>query len=279
MYISLLVICCLSAQQLFGVVSLNRTGHKQTLSVTKKTHSLDDKQMENPHMPKMVQPTENRGVMTRNFANKDLKEVFTEIYKKNFWLGPDSLSGQGSSIATTAIVRTELPALWDALKIEKILDAGCGDFYWMRTVDLKQRLYVGIDIVPEMIELNRTHYADEHHHFFCLDVTSDPLVQVDMVICRDVLAHLDCQKACAALRNFKASGSTFLLATTHQSGQKNESVTCGHHCPYDLTSSPFNLPEPLLLIEETTAEEQTLKQKKAMGLWLLQDLDLDCLEY
>ena len=279
MHKSVLIICCLCSLQLFGIVTLDRTGKKQILSRSEDAHDLNDQQMKNPHMPMMVRPTEDRRVMTINFADKNIKEVFTEIYKKNFWLGPDSLSGQGSSIATTAIIRTELPALWDALKIEKVLDAGCGDFYWMRTIDLKQRLYVGIDVVPEMIVTNRAHFGDEQHHFFCLDVTEDPLAQVDMIICRDVLAHLDCQKVCAALRNFKASGSTFLLATTHLSVPKNESVTCGHHFPYDLTISPFNLPQPLLFIEETTAEGETLQQKKAMGLWLLQDLNLNCLEY
>ena len=279
MHKSLLILCCLCSLQLFGIVTLDRTGKKQTLSRSEDTHDLNDKQMENPHMPVMVRPTEDRGLMTRNFVGKNVKEVFTEIYKKNFWLGPDSLSGQGSSIATTVIIRTELPALWDALKVEKILDAGCGDFYWMRTIDLKQRLYVGIDVVPEMITTNRAHFGDEQHHFFCLDVTEDPLAQVDMIICRDVLAHLDYQKACHALRNFKASGSIFLLATTHLSGHKNEPVINGHHFPYDLTQAPFNLPKPLILIEETTAEQETLKQKKAMGLWLLQDLDLDCLKY
>jgi SAM-dependent methyltransferase len=264
-------------QHVFAVTVLERTGKKNPIELTK-THVMNDDALSNPHMPEMVKPSIHRNVMAKAFEDKDIKDVFAEIYRENFWLGTKSRSGQGSTLVTTAVIREELPQLFDMFKIETILDAGCGDYYWMRTVDMKSRLYFGVDIVPEMIEKNREHFADDNHHFLCLNLAEDLLPRVDMVICRDVLAHLDAQTVCKVLRNLKASGSTFLLATTHETG-KNRSIIPGNHYPYDLTVAPFNLSEPLILIKETTAEDSSLQDKKAMGLWLLQDLDLNCLEY
>lgn len=273
----LLIAYCFSIQHIFAVTVLERSGKKNPIELTK-AHVMNDDVLANPHMPEMVKPSIHRNVMAKAFEDKDIKDVFTEIYRENFWLGTKSRSGQGSTLITTAVVREELPQLFDMFKIETILDAGCGDYYWMRTVDMKGRLYFGIDIVPEMIEKNREYFADDNHHFLCLNLAEDLLPKVDMVICRDVLAHLDAQTVCKVLRNVKASGSTFLLATTHETG-KNRSIVAGNHYPYDLTVEPFNLPEPLILIKETTAEDSSLQDKKAMGLWLLQDLDLNCLEY
>jgi SAM-dependent methyltransferase len=237
-----------------------------------------DQELCNVHMPHMVTPPD-RYQMTQEFAKKDIVDVFAEIYHSNYWLGDKSRSGQGSSLSSTELIRNELTALCDALKIDTILDIGCGDYYWMQTVDLKKRHYLGVDIVPEMIMKNREHFTDEQHHFLCLDSTKDPLPHADMIICRDVLAHLNYTDACNLLRNMKASGSQFVLMTTHLDTELNEEKHTGHHVPYDLTKSPFNLSHPIVLIEETTAEKETRAQRKAMGLWLLQDLDLNCLEH
>jgi SAM-dependent methyltransferase len=273
----LMIACCFSIQYILAVTVLERTGKKSTIEQVKSPVISDDA-LSNPHMPEMIRPSIHRNVIAKTFEDKDIKDVFAEIYRENFWLGTKSRSGQGSTLVTTAVIRQELPQLFDMFKIDTVLDAGCGDHYWMRTVDMKGRLYFGVDIVPEMIEKNRAHFADDNHHFLCLNVAEDLLPKADLVICRDVLAHLDVNTACKVLRNLKASGSTFLLATTHETG-KNRSIIPVNHYPYDLTVAPFNLPEPLILIKETTAEESSLEDKKAMGLWLLQDLDLNCLEY
>lgn len=265
---------CLSIHPIFGIVGLDRSGAKTEMNRDKQEAEV----LCNPHMPAMIRPEENRTHMTKQFAHKTTQEVFTEIYKTNFWLGTQSLSGQGSSILTTKTVRSELPKLFKVLNVQSMVDAGCGDFYWMQTVDLSNISYIGTDIVPDMIHTNRTHFGNERRHFLCLDVTADPLPRADLILCRDVIAHLDYQKACKALRNFKESGSTFLLMTTHASGVDNRQIVPGDHCPYDMTKPPFNLPEPLAIIEELEAEPETAVQKKAMGLWLLRDLDLTCLQ-
>jgi hypothetical protein len=40
-----------------------------------------------------------------------------------------------------------------------IVDLGCGDFYWMKEVDLPCK-YIGLDIVQEVIEENKEMYEN-----------------------------------------------------------------------------------------------------------------------
>lgn len=239
--------------------------------------AISDQGMTNAHMPKPLMPL-NRYAITKSFENKKMADVFSTIYKTNYWCGPKSRSGNGSSLVTTKIVRDELSNLCKSLGIKTVLDIGCGDFYWMRTVDLHGAEYIGVDIVPEMIKKNCEIYADAKHTFLCLNSAEDSLPKADLVICRDVLMHLNFSTVYNVLQKIKESGSKYALMTTHLSTTRNENIVCGRHCPYKLTIAPFNLPEPIVLIEELCAEEFARKQRKALGLWLVDDIDLSCFE-
>lgn len=273
-----LLISLLVYTPLFGIVTISRnTPDAKPLIQTMAKKMAEDSEACNVHMPEMIMPSD-RIEMTQNFAHKNIGEVFAEIYHSNYWCGSKSRSGQGSSLATTRIIRKELTVLCDALQINTLLDLGCGDYYWMRSVELKCD-YIGADIVPEMIALNRTHYTDAKHHFLCLNCVEDPLPTADMVLCRDVIAHLNYEDACNLLRNIKASGSKFLLMTTHLDTTQNNEKHTGHHMAYNMTKAPFHLSSPLVLIEETSAETETREQRKAMGLWLIDDINIDCFEH
>ncbi len=265
--------------QLFGIRTIGRNTPLRSINKTpatqvKKVAPTTTQETHNVHMPHMITPPD-RHQMTQEFAHKNMHDVFAEIYHTNYWMGAKSRSGQGSSLRSTSVIRSELSVLCDALQIKTILDIGCGDYYWMQKVHLPDCAYMGVDIVPEMIELNRKHYADKSHHFLCLDSVHDPLPEAELVLCRDVIAHLNYDEACDLLRNVKASGSKFLLMSTHLETRENEQKHTGHHSPYNMTIPPFNLSDPLVLIEETSVEPETRAQRKAMGLWLLSDIDVD----
>lgn len=241
-------------------------------------NTCTDQHMTNVHMPKRLIPI-NRYMLTKAFEHQEMADVFSTIYNTNYWCGPKSRSGHGSSLITTQIVRDELSKLCASLEIKTVLDIGCGDFYWMRTVDLHGAEYIGVDIVPEMIKKNCETYADEKHTFLCLNSAEDSLPKADLVICRDVLMHLSFPTVYKVLQNIKASGSKYALMTTHLSTTRNENIVCGRHWPYKLTIAPFNLPEPIALIEELCAEKFARDQRKALGLWLIDEIDLDNFVY
>src|ERR1700687_2346631 len=86
-----------------------------------------------------------------SFAGLDLGQRFRRIHDTNLWGAAASLSGLGSEIDATAALRTELPRLLEKLGVTSLLDAPCGDAGWINRASLGVQ-YVGIDIVPSLIE-------------------------------------------------------------------------------------------------------------------------------
>src|ERR1044072_7300935 len=64
------------------------------------------------------------------------QEVFTDIFRSNRWGGTSSVSGSGSDLEQTRVLRRELPSLVQELQINTLLDIPCGDFNWMKEVEL-----------------------------------------------------------------------------------------------------------------------------------------------
>jgi FMN-dependent NADH-azoreductase len=64
-------------------------------------------------------------------------------------------------------------------------------------------LYVGADIVDELIQSNKRKYPK--HYFRVLDITQDELPKVDLMMVRDCLVHLSDADVKKALTNIKRS--------------------------------------------------------------------------
>src|SRR5690349_3774091 len=98
--------------------------------------------------------------------------VFGRMYKHRMW-GRDlaSASGSGSDLVQTAAVRAQLPGLLSDFGIRTLVDAPCGDYHWMSAVAMPSSLemYIGIDIVPELIESLTQRHGDRQHTFLCRD--------------------------------------------------------------------------------------------------------------
>jgi hypothetical protein len=196
-----------------------------------------------------------------------LQAIFTNIYETNGFGGDESKSGGGSSLAATKVLRGLLPGLFMSRGIISILDAPCGDMNWMKTVDLTGIRYIGADIVEEIITRNRDQHRDKE--FELLNLISDPLPKVDLIICRDCLVHLPTVDAMSALDNFKNSGSKYLLATTFPLHNENPDVFTGAWRPLNLATHPFDLGEPIEVLNEGYTDDYGLFVDKSMGMWRL----------
>ena len=100
-----------------------------------------------------------------------------------------------------------------------MLDAPCGDFFWMKELDIGPVDYAGADIVAPMIEENRKRFGGEKRRFFVAYLIRDRLLPVDLILCRDCLIHLSNEDALKALQNIKRSGARYLLTTTYPERQ------------------------------------------------------------
>lgn len=200
----------------------------------------------------------------------EMAETFTAIYQTNAWQNAESRSGPGSTVARCEPVVRALAELIREFAVGTLLDAPCGDFNWMKDIPLPGTAYLGVDVVPEMIERNLRLYGAPGRAFRCLDITRGPLPRVDMIFCRDCLVHLCHVDALKALTVFKRSGSRYLATTTFPAQEANEDVATGGWRPLNLEKAPFFLPPPVRLVSDgCPIPEYT---DKALGVWCLEHL-------
>jgi hypothetical protein len=208
-----------------------------------------------------------KDVCRDRFATRHKAEaIFSDIYENNLWENSESVSGRGSTLARTTVIRRELPALLKELGAKSLLDAPCGDFNWMRKTDLGEVRYIGADVVSSLISRNLRLYGSKGRTFLTLDLTADSLPAVDVILCRDCFIHFSFRDIRAALLNFKQSNAKFLFATTHTLVQAHRDIATGAGRNCNLQLPPFNFPEPLKIILEDSASA------KCLGVWRLDQL-------
>ena len=200
---------------------------------------------------------------------RTVRAAFTRHFERRDWDEPESASGRGSSLRSTDTVRRELPALFEEFQVQRVTDAGCGDFHWLRELGDKLPSYVGIEVVEALARDNQQRYGSDRRRFVSLDIIRDPVPAADLILCRDCLVHLKNRQVVAALRNFRSSGSTYLLATTFTGPHRNQDIPLGGWRPLNLSNPPFDLGPPIRLLSEGESVEDPRFSDKALGLWRL----------
>ena len=136
--------------------------------------------------------------------------IFQDIYRRNHWSGSVSPSGQGASPDQIREISRAYRRCF-AVGVDTLLDLPCGDYTWMRLIDLPIASYIGADLLAELVQPLQTTYGDESHRFLALDLTQVRLPSADILLCRDCLVHLSLVDTGRALANVLASGIPYLL--------------------------------------------------------------------
>ena len=191
------------------------------------------------------------------------EDRFNYIFENNKWKDPESVSGAGSSLRVTENIRAEIPRLLEGFGIASMLDAPCGDYNWFGHIKRDKVGYVGGDIVKALVDANNEKYADEKTRFVHLDVTKDELPEVELWMCRDCFIHLSYDLIEQAFANFRRSNIRYLLLSTYPDVSENHDIPTGHARMLNFMLPPFNLPEPLRIIDDTADNDQT----KLLALW------------
>lgn len=199
-------------------------------------------------------------------ATGSAESVFTTIHERNAWGSPESPSGAGSEVDHAGAVSAALPGLIRELGVQSLLDVPCGDFNWMRLVDLGPCRYIGGDIVRSLVAANQANHGSNMRSFCHLDLTRDELPQADLVLVRDCFIHFSFEMIRSALRNVRRSGIRYLLATTYPHKRRNWDIETGGFRPINLQRAPFELPEPVRLIREDAGLENPAYERH-LGLW------------
>ncbi|MEA2764618.1 MAG: hypothetical protein QOK07_1022 [Gemmatimonadaceae bacterium] len=204
-----------------------------------------------------------------------LQERFERIYSTNLWSDPESRSGVGSGLDSTRVLRGKLPQALRELETRVLLDVPCGDFTWMKQVDLSGVEYIGGDIVPSIIEQNQRLYGGETRRFSLVDLTRDKLPDADVLLCRDCLVHLSYTNIRAVLANIARSNIRDLLMTSFPGRGDNRDVQDGDWRTLDFQAPPFSFPEPSLTIVEECEEEVGSYADKSLLAWRVAELPIE----
>lgn len=209
-------------------------------------------------------------------VNANLEDIFTQAYNDSIsgkFGEIESASGPGSTLEQTKNVRSFIKKVVQDFAITSIVDAPCGDFYWMKHVDIGICTYTGIDVVKPLIYKNNELYQSTHIEFLAQDVLADAIPCADLIICRDFLVHLSHADVKKALRNFKASGAKYLLTTTFPL-RRDCDIQSGGWRPINLEAAPFYFPRPLILSSEECTEQNGAYADKSLALWKLDDIKI-----
>ena len=178
-------------------------------------------------------------------TKKDIKERFVTIYEENLWQSKESISGEGSEILYTKPLRDWILKEIPLLNVKVFVDAPCGDFNWMKVIIPKLSIkYIGIDIVPSLINSNKKKYQNDNTYFKIANICEDPLPDCDIIMVRDCLFHLSYEDINKFFKNLDKVNYNYLFTTTHLNRNNNKfsnkNILTGDFRYIDLFSEPFN---------------------------------------
>ncbi|MDG1805314.1 class I SAM-dependent methyltransferase [Flavicella sp.] len=122
------------------------------------------------------------------------KKAMAQIYEQNLWGANGDLFYSGDGSHKEAIITPYIKKVSEFLdSFEKpitVCDLGCGDFNIGKQLVAKTSRYIAVDIVPKLIDYNKTQFSQANVKFECLDIAKDRLPTADCVLIRQVLQHL-----------------------------------------------------------------------------------------
>ena len=180
-----------------------------------------------------------------------------------------SVSGVGSQLNDgTRNIRENLYSFLKRYNISSMFDLPCGDFYWMRTIDLKDISYIGGDIIKERMKKLSLDFPEKKFIYFnIIDDTNLP--KVDLLFCRDLLFHLSNEHKRVALQNFVNSGIEYILMSNHPLSSHNMDTVTGGFAHINWQLPPWNFSKPIDILYDSnhgidTKELQLYTRKQIM---------------
>jgi len=145
-----------------------------------------------------------------------IQQVFSEIYETRLW-GVDEAerfcSGSGSRGHIAKEYATFVRSFIKEHHIQSVADLGCGDFVIGSQIAEVVDTYIGVDVVPELIEYLKIKYRLRGAEFRCANIVEDELPSAQLCLVRQVFQHLSNQqivKVAAKLTKYQ-----YVLVTEH----------------------------------------------------------------
>lgn len=175
------------------------------------------------------------------FFSESHEKTFSEIYEDERW-GKGLGSGGGSVPSVVQEYSAFLQQTLNdkALCIKSVIDLGCGDWQFSRFIDWKNKTYLGIDCVPNVVSTIKNKYETKNVKFVLQDFSNNEVEQCDLMILKDVLIHWPNQNIVEFLAK-KHKAKYFLITVDLDKTGNNGDIHLGEWHALDLEKEPFNL--------------------------------------
>lgn len=175
---------------------------------------------------------------------ENLRRHFSAIYEGNKW---GHQSGTGARSFNAIEYSAFLQSFIHNNAVRSVVDFGCGDWQFSRFIDWAGIEYVGIDVVPGLVERNQRAFGQEHVSFQLFQ-SIEAVPSADLLVCKDVFQHLPnalVQQYLDGLRNkFK-----FMLITNDIGPRAylNQEIEPGGWRTLQFDHPPFSENAPIVL--------------------------------
>lgn len=167
-----------------------------------------------------------------------MEEIFSEIYFRWEW---GRGSGEGSRLENTGTYRTLVERFMEERQVSSVVDFGCGDWQFSRSIDWSRVRYLGLDCVEFLVEENRKVFGQHHIGFEHFDFHArEDVPEGDLAIVKDVFQHWTNQQVLTFLP--RLSGFRFVLITNCRTDENADIEGTGHFRPLDVSLAPFEVP-------------------------------------
>lgn len=183
-----------------------------------------------------------------------MSDRFREIYRTSEW-DPERRSGPGSAPGANRPYLEILRERVRAPGVQTVVDLGCGDWSLARELDWEGVEYVGVDVVPELVESLDRRFGAPGIGFRRRDLLRDPLPPGDLAVVKDVLQHWPDDAVLEFLPRLRRYPAVLLtndvrvrtrgwrtLWLWRELLPPNVDTTMGGYRPLSLTEEPYSLP-------------------------------------
>ncbi len=168
-----------------------------------------------------------------------LRDAFERIYEGKAW---GQGSGPGSSPANTIEYRAFISRFIEANSVRSVTDLGCGDWQFSRFLDWSGVEYLGLDVVPEIVERNRSYFGRPNLRFEVF-ASLEALPGGDLLLSKEVLQHLPNSMIAEYLSAIRQKYRFALLTNSSEpTNLVNGDIQPGGFRPVRLQNPPFSAP-------------------------------------
>lgn len=165
-----------------------------------------------------------------------ISNTFTSIIDSDKWNGG---CGPGSRASATVEYRQFIQRYIKENNIKSVLDFGCGDWEFSQLIDWTGVSYLGLDVVKKFIDNNNKEYSSENVKFQHYNGDDELPCTVDLIICKDVLQHLNIDLVNKLLDRFSRSSSRMLITNDISNTGNNKDIENGGWTPIKLDEAPY----------------------------------------